>query len=137
MADGPAALVVEEEHCGEQLPGRYPGLGPGAALIVGEQDMAAIAHHHQALAGLGGIDQQALAGLGRFGGVFVGGSGLHAVSPHAKPQRQYRAGCQWPGKAPVLFPHDCPPVVFLSGGSMHCRYCEKPDLEACNSLRGS
>jgi len=111
MADGPAALVVDEEHRREQLPGRYPGLGPGVALVVGEQDMAAITDHDQALAGVGGADQQALAGLGRFGGVLVGTGGLHAAGPRAQCQRQCR--CQWPGAAPVVFPHDCPLGVFI------------------------
>lgn len=120
MADGPATLVVEEKHSSEQLPGGYPGLGPGTALVVGEQNVAAITHHHQALAGMGGVDQQALAGLGRFGGVFVGGRGLGAVCPHPQCQCQHRAGCPWPGTTPgwrtQLFPHDCPLVVFFLVG---------------------
>lgn len=100
VADGPAAFVVEEEHGGEQLPGGHAGLGPGAALVVGEQDVTPIAHHHQAFAGMGGADQQALASLGRFGGVFVGGGGLDAVGPHPQCQCQHCAGCPWPGTAP-------------------------------------
>ncbi|MNZ65824.1 hypothetical protein D3C78_840250 [compost metagenome] len=137
VPDCPATLVVDEEHCGEQLPGRHPGLGPGLALVIGEQNVAAIAHYHQALASMSGIDQQALAGLCRFGGILLGSGGLRAARPHPQCQRQHCAGRQRPGTAPGLrhypLPHDRPLFVVL-GGSVPCRYCENLVVEACNSF---
>jgi hypothetical protein len=64
MAHGPAVFVIDEEHRREQLAGGHFGLGPGAALVIGIEDMPAITDRHQALAGVDHIDHQAFGGLG-------------------------------------------------------------------------
>ncbi len=64
MADGPAVFVVDEVDRRKQLPGRYPGLGPCGALVIGKQDMPAIAYGNQTGSGVDHIEQEALGGLG-------------------------------------------------------------------------
>ena len=66
MADRPAAFIVDEIHCREQLPGGDFGLGPGAALVIGIEDVPTITDRHQTFAGMDHIDHQAFAGLGGF-----------------------------------------------------------------------
>ena len=42
VADGPAMLLINKEHGGQQLLGGHLGLGPARAVIVGIEDMASI-----------------------------------------------------------------------------------------------
>src|SRR5690606_40022833 len=51
MAHRPAVLLVDEGHRGQQLARRHPGLDPVAATVVRIEDVAPLAHGHQALAG--------------------------------------------------------------------------------------
>lgn len=68
VPDRPALALVDEEHRGEQLAGRHLGLGPGLAVVVGEQDMPTVADRDQPLAGMGDAEQQAAGGLRRLHG---------------------------------------------------------------------
>ncbi|MNG12408.1 hypothetical protein D3C84_960200 [compost metagenome] len=59
IAHRPALLRGGEVHGIEVGTDRDTGLGPAGALIVGIQDMAALAHGNQALTGLGQVEQGA------------------------------------------------------------------------------
>ncbi|MCY1544557.1 hypothetical protein D9M68_804500 [compost metagenome] len=69
MADGPAVLVIDKKQGSEHLLGRHLGLRPGGTVVIGVEDMTAIAHSHKALADIGYIQQQPLLRLGRLDGV--------------------------------------------------------------------
>ncbi|MNY60129.1 hypothetical protein D3C86_1966430 [compost metagenome] len=47
VPDRPAMVGIDEVDRSEQLPGRHLGLGPGSALVVGVENMAAVAHCNQ------------------------------------------------------------------------------------------
>ena len=55
---GPARVLVVHVHRGEQRPGRHLRLLPACAVVVGNQDVATLARHHDARAGHGRVQQQ-------------------------------------------------------------------------------
>ena len=55
---GPASVLVVHVHRGEQRPGRHLRLLPACAVVVGNQDVATLARHHDARTGHGRVKQQ-------------------------------------------------------------------------------
>ncbi|MOA69358.1 hypothetical protein D3C78_1975020 [compost metagenome] len=51
MAHGPADIGIGKLHCGEPHRYRHAGLTPMLAVVIGQQDQAALTDRHQALAG--------------------------------------------------------------------------------------
>ncbi|MOA14283.1 hypothetical protein D3C78_1343770 [compost metagenome] len=69
MADRPAVFVVDKIHSRQQLPARHLGLLPGFALVIGIENVPAIADRDQACASVDDIEYQAFRGFGGFGGI--------------------------------------------------------------------
>ena len=62
MSDGPTGALVVHVNRREQDAGGDLRLGPACAVVGGDQDMAALAHHHEPRAGRRAVKQQ---GFGR------------------------------------------------------------------------
>ncbi|MNP38779.1 hypothetical protein D3C76_1323150 [compost metagenome] len=125
MTDRPAVLAIDKIHCREQLPGRHLGLGPGLALVIGEENMTAIANSDQSCTCTGHVEQQAFFGSGRFGGVNLrfGRCCLDRAGPQPHCQHQHCAGGQYPwscarcatGTCHVRLGHRSVPRLLLFG----------------------
>ena len=66
MPDCPADTLVVHVHRGQQGADRHASLLPTRAVVGGDEDVAALAHHHQARAGRRPVQQQGFDGERRF-----------------------------------------------------------------------
>ena len=62
VAHRPASAWIVHVHHGEQGPGGHPRLLPARAAVGGDQDVAALADHHQPRTGQRPVEQQGLDG---------------------------------------------------------------------------
>ncbi|MNN59888.1 hypothetical protein D3C81_1750380 [compost metagenome] len=115
MADRPTLAGRGEIHGGKVGADRHVGLLPLLATVIGIQDVAALAHRHQALTGFGQVEQRTLrrqfAALGRKVQHIDEGRGLSHAS--VQQQAQGRQG------DPLVQQHSGKPLTSLLDVCLH------------------